>query len=72
MHIVNATQMTAISRCEQMTFTRVELCFLVISSFFVLISDFKILALKSRRHHPEVGREGPQPSVNSSYSHHVR
>lgn len=59
----NATQMTvagAVSRrCP---------CFLVISSFFVLINDCKILALKSKTHQPKRGREVSQPSINSSCS----
>lgn len=43
-------------------------CFLVISSFFVLINDCKILALKSKTHQPKRGREASKPSINSSCS----
>ena len=43
-------------------------CFLVISSFFVLINDCKILALKSKTHQTKRGGEVVQPSINSSCS----
>lgn len=59
MRAVNATQMTATSAMSKMMRAQVEICFLAISSFFVLIKDFKILALKSRTPHPKMGREGP-------------
>lgn len=52
-----------------MMLAQVEICFLVIRSFFVLIKDFKILVLKIRTHHPKMGREGS--AVKSSCRLHV-